>query len=410
MPQNRTLFIGIDDIAQKAIGKKEKFFKEFFVKDHLFSTVVDTPDNLVKQGHKFLYVIYITHFKDEIPLLDSKVTQYIKEGRCKFIIFYPHEGHVYRKQDIEKFIDYCKIHNLSKTNTFFYHSNLELKNQLTNFNLNSNYFSIESIVYFEHNPWFLTIPSGKEEKNKLCSLYKNRVTNDYEIDKQYYFNCLNRLPRYHRLLLYVLNHTNEQVRDKMMMSLGPPSLFSDSSLNKESFSSMFSSLGLEMQYLKFLDKKQREWESTGLLLDTPLLENPTNTLNLFIYKQSYISIVSETEVDSGTLFFSEKTFKPIVAGHPFISMNGKHSLKHLQNLGYKTFSKWWDESYDEIDDWRERVLVISKLVNTLCQLDKNTIRQMTVEMNDVLLHNIDMFFNNTRELTIYDRLFEIQSS
>lgn len=410
MIQSNTLYLGIDDFVQRAIGEKEKFFNEFFFKKHLFTTVVDSPDSLAVQGHKFLYVLYITHIKEELPPLPNNIQKHISSGHCKLILFYPHEGHIYRKYDIERIIDYCKIHKLNRYNTFLFHSNVKLPEQIKNLDLDTGFFTVQNTIYFEHNPWFLNIPAEEEKKLKLCNLYKNRINRDLKENKQYYFNCLNRLPRHHRLLLYVLNFNNEEVKNKIIMSLGSYKLFNNQEVKPDSYNSMFSALGLEMQYLKFLDKKQSEWGNLGILLDTPLIENPTNTLNLFLYKQSYISIISETEVDSGTLFFSEKTFKPIVAGHPFISMNGKHSIKTLQNLGYKTFNKWWDESYDEIDDWRERVLEISRLVKKLCQVDKNKLHQMVIDMEDTLLHNVDVFFNNKRELVIYDRLLEIQTT
>ena len=55
-------------------------------------------------------------------------------------------------------------------------------------------------------------------------------------------------------------------------------------------------------------------------------------------------------MDKGTIFISEKTWKPIMVGHPFIMVGNKNNLKFLKDLGYKTFDKWIDESYDDIED------------------------------------------------------------
>ena len=49
-------------------------------------------------------------------------------------------------------------------------------------------------------------------------------------------------------------------------------------------------------------------------------------------------------------FLTEKTFKPIRAGHPFIVV-GNDSLLHLLHLlGFETYSQCWDESYDNVID------------------------------------------------------------
>jgi hypothetical protein len=70
------------------------------------------------------------------------------------------------------------------------------------------------------------------------------------------------------------------------------------------------------------------------LFDALIQVEETNLIN------TWFSLVTET----GTL--SEKTFKLIYYGHPFIIVGCDHILKDLHNLGYKTFdfiqliSKW----------------------------------------------------------------------
>ena len=68
--------------------------------------------------------------------------------------------------------------------------------------------------------------------------------------------------------------------------------------------------------------------------------------------QSYIHIVAETfqDYDPNRLFFSEKMFKPMRYMQPFILLGEPYSLAKLKDLGYKTFSDYWDDSYDEILD------------------------------------------------------------
>jgi hypothetical protein len=413
MSLNKTLYLGIDDFVEKLLGEPEAFPTKFFHKHPDFTVVRDTPENLVGKGVKFLYVFTIPHITSlykAIPTLDSKVLNYIQSGKCKLIFFYPHEGHIYRKEDISRFIEYCKTYNLNKNNTFLYHSNLKLKECIEEYNLESNYIAIEEIVYFEQNPWFIDLKTDKQDRERLKTLYTNRLNKEIWSDKQFYFNLLNRLPRPHRVLLYVLLYNNPELEEKTLSSLGSYNLFKDPNFSLDTFKRMFSKVGLEMKYRKFLDEKHKQWEKTGLLADTELETNQANFFNLYIYKQSYITIISETEKDYGTIFFSEKTFKPIIAGHPFIIMGGKDSLKKLKELGYKTFDKWWDESYDNIEEWDKRMIEIYNLMEVLSKLDKESIKNMINDMHETLLHNINVFFSNSREDRIYDRLLEIQNS
>jgi hypothetical protein len=105
------------------------------------------------------------------------------------------------------------------------------------------------------------------------------------------------------------------------------------------------------------------------------------------YERTFISMVTESLADDDTLFFSEKIWKPIMVGHPFIIYGNQFTLKHLKSLGYKTFDKWIDESYDEIYD---RVHRAQKIVSELKKFENKTIEELTtirVEMEETCRFN-----------------------
>ena len=55
------------------------------------------------------------------------------------------------------------------------------------------------------------------------------------------------------------------------------------------------------------------------------------------------------------VFITEKIWRSIYYKRPFLVIGNKHTLKVLQELGFKTFNNiLFDESYDEIDDWQIR--------------------------------------------------------
>jgi hypothetical protein len=62
------------------------------------------------------------------------------------------------------------------------------------------------------------------------------------------------------------------------------------------------------------------------------------------FYKTAVSIVSETTQNEW--FPTEKTYKSLMLGHPFVIFGGQHSLAKLKNLGFQTFDPVIDESYD----------------------------------------------------------------
>ncbi len=75
--------------------------------------------------------------------------------------------------------------------------------------------------------------------------------------------------------------------------------------------------------------------------------------NLNIFKDSLLTVSTESHFDDNQgLFITEKTFRPIAMGHPFIVLGQPNLLKKLQSFGFKT--DFIDTSYDEILDNKKR--------------------------------------------------------
>ena len=67
------------------------------------------------------------------------------------------------------------------------------------------------------------------------------------------------------------------------------------------------------------------------------------------YTDAYFNLVLETHFDadgSGGTFLTEKTFKPIKNGQPFVLVAPPGSLQCLRDLGYRTFDSVLDNTYD----------------------------------------------------------------
>ena len=113
------------------------------------------------------------------------------------------------------------------------------------------------------------------------------------------------------------------------------------------------------------------------------------------YVETYFSIVSETTYHEGTPFLSEKIFKAIAMGHPFIIVTAPNSLQYLKALGYKTYSPFIDESYDSIQDDGDRMLAILDQIEKLCSMPKKTLRkQWLPNVRTIANHNRNLLLKN----------------
>jgi hypothetical protein len=87
------------------------------------------------------------------------------------------------------------------------------------------------------------------------------------------------------------------------------------------------------------------------------------------YTDTYFSVVSETVFDYPYSFRTEKIWKPIAMGHPFVAVANAGYYRDLHELGFKTFGHVIDESFDAIADNQARLERIAHIVKDLCQQD-----------------------------------------
>jgi hypothetical protein len=140
-----------------------------------------------------------------------------------------------------------------------------------------------------------------------------------------------------------------------------------------------------------------------LYLDTDELVNNRAIFepqSLYLYENSFVSIVNETtfyhnESPNESRFLSEKIFKPIAVGHPFIFLTVPKSLEVLKSLGYKTFHPFIDESYDNEFDNNRRMLMILKEVERLCNLSDKEIQQFIKIVKPICEHNQTLLKSKT---------------
>ena len=92
-------------------------------------------------------------------------------------------------------------------------------------------------------------------------------------------------------------------------------------------------------------------------------------LKLEPYVDTYFSLVTETVFNYPYSFRTEKIWKPIAIGQPFVAVANRGYYRDLHNLGFKTFGHVIDESFDLIENNHDRLVRIAQVVEDLCQQD-----------------------------------------
>jgi len=124
------------------------------------------------------------------------------------------------------------------------------------------------------------------------------------------------------------------------------------------------------------------------------------------YDATACSIVLETLFDadgSAGSFLTEKTFKCLKHGHPFVLFGPPGSLATLRGMGYRTFDSVIDTSYDTIQDNTLRYLSVVRTIRQLSLIDPRELYNACLE--DVQ-HNQQLFLASKwdRLNTLYERL------
>ena len=123
-------------------------------------------------------------------------------------------------------------------------------------------------------------------------------------------------------------------------------------------------------------------------------------INLPMERTALWSVVSETIFYHDKLHLTEKIFKPIVACRPFILVGAPGNLAYLKRYGFKTFDRWIDESYDNIQDPDLRIGKITDELRRLCNLSMDDLRCMEREMKEVLEHNFYHFYGDFKKIIV----------
>jgi hypothetical protein len=105
------------------------------------------------------------------------------------------------------------------------------------------------------------------------------------------------------------------------------------------------------------------------------------------YLNTFCSIVYEALWSEKVVFPTEKLNKCLMVGHPFVIVSTPRYLANIKKIGFKTFDKWWDESYDDEPNNKIRFEKLKKLVLELSKWDLKKCEEVYIDMIPTLIHN-----------------------
>ena len=154
---------------------------------------------------------------------------------------------------------------------------------------------------------------------------------------------------------------------------------------------------LRNSYLAKCQSRVDDFIAVGPFRADDLDTHAHNTYNLNMtemYSDSYFNIVLETMIDvdsSGGQFITEKTFKPIFNNQFFVAVSSVDHQRHLRDLGYKTFGRCIDESYDLIANNQQRFEAVLDLTKSLIHLGLDRLHQLYIDLAPEIQHNSHVF-------------------
>jgi len=315
------------------------------------------PFDQIQEGNH-LYVINVysySFFSDNLDIgfgcISEKYLKDIKEGRSKIVMLFLYEGYSGSKGNYDlEIIEKWRVDADLPVNSIYYVSGNLLCQQIVEEKKLG--YQGRPIQYFE--PW-----------NKYN---ENTIIDFKPVNEKNLYLTYNRNPRHHRVQL-ILNLIKHNIFGRGLISLSELVYKTPEDANVE--------------HVDFLKNNAPFVISEGCDLFFNMCCNITKE----DYEKTFISMVTETLVDEGTLFISEKIWKPIMVGHPFIVFGNLGTLKFLKSMGYRTFDKWISEEYDNEPDSGKRCNMITE---ELVKLSTKTVEELKLirsEMNEVCDYN-----------------------
>lgn len=129
--------------------------------------------------------------------------------------------------------------------------------------------------------------------------------------------------------------------------------------------------------------------SFGDIKKYPIKGNEATDI-LDAYNHIFVDIVPQSYYSGNVFQLDEKFWRVVATKTPFLVQGPQGFIKSIQQLGFKTFSNWWDEGYSE-DPVDYQVHELLENIDLIARWNHEKIIQTYQEMQPILDHNYQRF-------------------
>jgi len=148
---------------------------------------------------------------------------------------------------------------------------------------------------------------------------------------------------------------------------------------------------------------------SGTYLNSNDRHNNTQNVGWFntdeLHRQCMIEVVNETHHAMwNCTFLTEKTYRPIVYGMPFMINGCRGSLHTLRQCGYQTFPELFEEGYDDMNAGIGPVMHIVQNLKNICDRPDLMEVLQSSPVQEKLKYNQRLFWERNHTQMIHDAL------
>jgi len=312
------------------------------------------------------------YIEEALPLIKPNIIDNVKSLSNFFIVFScSQEGF---NINLEIIKSWCITHNISENKIILITGNSNYQKIYKDINHNFNIF------YF---PFFMR-QSQQEIKNFKEKLIHKSIINN--MNRQYYWLSLNKVPRSHRIVHLGFIH-KYGIQDKFLWSLSNDNHGTILDYKNDIVRHLFWLEDLELK--TWLEEKFLDFVQYPKPLDIPDFNNckATKLFSESLFTNSFFSVVTETDISPDITFISEKIWKPIINLQPFIVIGNPYTLKFLRQYGFESFPEIFDESYDLELNQSKRIEMINSEILRISKLNIKKIQELYSSVKGKLIKN-----------------------
>lgn len=328
------------------------------------------------------------HERTIISQFTPEILNLLKDEEYKvyLLVYFPYEGFSleYDNGVIIKFFNYL-IDNLSipKEKILFVYGDLKIKENIDNYfiKLKLPKENILGLNVFEH--------IAERDSRSTNFRHPESIIKPLKSKK---FLYLNAAARSHRMYLIGALQAKGLLDQFHYSWLNR----ANAKLSRDQMMGLFKYFSVDENYKNYINGYTYIDNITPVTIDqTPedINSRSNQVISLVdLYRDSYCSLVTETQIDEyevNMMFITEKTYKAIYNFHPFLLVGCHGTLKYLRDRDYETFPELFDESYDDLSVPSHRLNKILEQAELFCNRDETEIKRIyrSDYFVDKLTHN-----------------------